>query len=271
MTSRSRISAKLPLNGLLPSLSLPYIAHEGLSQHTLFGVDLDHSHTLTRQDRYAWASRREHHYKVTETTIIDVFVQSKDALKTNTIASTGRKPKQDFLLRYLLSACCTHQRIHPRFYKKRAKRGKGGSPRGQCKANGPAGRARWICSSPSSHGAGSIPQALLTMRESNWHPKGQATAQTGRHLRSFPRGMLLGSPWEGLVLHGAALANSSAWVMERGQWEIRGFIQWDFVWWDLWLRVGKIHGSYQSELCLSQTEEKGCWMQGEKKEKRENT
>lgn len=33
---------------------------------------------------------------------------------------------------------------------------------------------------PGSHGAGSIPQASFTMRESNRQPKGQATAPTGR-------------------------------------------------------------------------------------------
>lgn len=89
----------------------------------LFGVDLDRSHTLTRQDRRTRASGREHHYKVPETTIIEVFVQSKDALKTNPTASMGGTPKRDSLSRHLLSACCTHQGIQPSLLQEKSKKG----------------------------------------------------------------------------------------------------------------------------------------------------
>lgn len=103
MTSRSRISAKVPFIDLLLSLSLPYstTAHEGLQQHALFGVDID-TFTLTRHNRRAQASEREHHYKVMETAITGIFVQSKDALKTNPMVSIGVKPEQDFLWLYLM-------------------------------------------------------------------------------------------------------------------------------------------------------------------------
>lgn len=195
--------------------------------NTQFGVDLDHSHMLTRQDRCARASGRDHHYKVMETTIIGVFIQSKDALKTKPIVSMGGKPERDFLSRYLVSACCTHQRIHPHCYKKRAKK--------QVKVGLQGDTARPMAPL-GGQGGSAAPQASVGQEASRkpYSPcasltdtqKGrQLPKQAGRHPRSFPRGTHPGSPREGLVLHGAGLANSSTWAMERGQWEISVFIQ----------------------------------------------
>lgn len=129
--------------------------------------------------------------------------------------SVGGTPEQDFLLHYLLSVCW-HISAHPSLFlqKKRKKKGKDESPGTQCQANGPARWERWHWSSSDFHGAASIPQALLTVHKSNWHPKGQVTAQAGRKTsKVFSKRNPSGVSIEGSGAAWGSLANSS---MRRG-------------------------------------------------------
>lgn len=134
----------------------------------------------------------------------------------------GGKPERNFLSCYLLSACCTHQHIHPHFYKKRAKgeakeglQGDSTGPAALLGGQGEPAGSQAPARKDASHKPSSPHTSPTDTQKGRQLPK-----EAGIPPQPFPKGTHLGCPWEGLALHGAGLS-SRARVMARGQWQIR--------------------------------------------------